>query len=140
MLTKPIRVCEVAEWRLYDIDTFYTADYRDDWTRKPIGCRMVGVDGPELRNKRQKPAALANRAAAMVWLSRFDYCYFQYLKRDKYYGRIIVNWFGENGESYTEWTLDNGLVKPYQGRKKPEWTDEELQDVFTRATAITGEV
>ena len=132
---------EITLWEPYDIDTIKLPGMIDPYTQKTLRARICYTDGPEKRSRRaeEKQAALWGLRVVVEWLNQFEMSMIQIQGPDKYAGRVLVNWYG-NGDtknSLAEWSLDNGLVKPYFGRLKPRWTDEELQDTLDNAIRET---
>lgn len=118
---------------VYDGDTVYVVRTVGGDRMSLVGVRLDGVDAPELSNTRQRTAANAVRNAAADWVWRnYSTLKVREYKLDKYAGRIVGDLISDEG-SLASYLLLNGLVKPYSGRKKSEWTDEELDHVYFKA-------
>lgn len=94
-----------------------------------VSVRVDGVDTPELRGEQKEAGAVA-REAVERWLKdhKYDGIEIVFHCRDKYAGRSVAD-FESNGESLSEFLLEQGLAKPYDGGTKEPWTAEELRRI-----------
>lgn len=97
-----------------------------------IKLRVLGIDTPEKARcpDREKEAG---RAVTKVVKDMINDRLFevQLAKWDKYGGRVLGHLYLSETETLTDFLLKNGMGKPYEGRKKEDWTDEELADVIS---------
>lgn len=108
--------------RVVDGDTFF-ADiiYPGGMAQIDIGIRIAGIDTPELRDKRAHIRKLAQKAKqyAQSHLTRAEHITLHSVKRGKYYRLIAV--VEVDGQDLGQLLMQQGLAKPYQGGKRPEW-------------------
>lgn len=85
-----------------------------------IPIRIRGIDTPELHDESAKVKALAVQAKefSKEKLGRSQ-IRIQNLDRDKYF-RIVADVYVD-GQNLGDALIKNGLAKPYDGGKKPEW-------------------
>jgi endonuclease YncB( thermonuclease family) len=112
--------------RVVDGDTFI-ADMERGYPRKimrNIGIRIAGIDAPELRDKRPEIKKLAYSAKkfARERLSSAKNIKLKNLKKGKYF-RIVADVYVD-GKSLSKELLAKGYAKPYNGGKKPEFSDK----------------
>lgn len=100
-----------------------------------LSCRIAGVDTPE---KNTRAGQLVTEAVK-TWFSEIPTNRLRCvsLERDKFGGRFLGT-FVEAGQAQTlsHWLLSHGLARPYDGGKKPEWTDSELLEIERRAAGL----
>ena len=129
----------VTAWSVYDGDTINvtlaaTVEVLgiEMTLSVPVAARVAGVDTPELRDKRQRAAGDVAKGVAIEWfLTRSvkkDGIVFVFQERDKYAGRVVGDFYCGEG-SLSGYLLGCGVAKPYDGGKKAEWTDNELQEI-----------
>jgi micrococcal nuclease len=107
---------------IYDGDTFkcniigYPAIIGDN-----IGIRILGIDCPEMTDKRQDIKALAQQAKqyTVARLRAGKTISLLNMRRDKYF-RIVAD-VSVDGKNLAQELIDNGLAKPYDGETKEAW-------------------
>ena len=102
-------------------------------------CRIVGLDAPE---KHSDAGKAVTKLLGKILLWKKDLRSVS-VKKGKFAGRYIGDLYvGNYGSFYpvgwklSEFLLENGLAKPYQGGKKEKWTEEELQGVEVKANLM----
>jgi endonuclease YncB( thermonuclease family) len=143
-------------YRVIDGDTvkFPTLDHGGCPTQATldVSARVWGIDTPE--NKRTKDGGELERntgqAVAEVvreWLGRRKYTtqlYHVCMSKPKFAGRTIAKViagfprFDGTDDCLSAFLLDKGLCKPYMGKKKEPWTEEELKAILEKAKEILG--
>ena len=104
--------------------------------------RLEGIDTPELRIMRQKPAALVAAAFAIQWVQHATELSPRKLqvlseKKEKY-GRPlgdIVAYINGKDRTLTSFLVSTGVAKLYSGGVR-EWTDEELAVIEAKQYAF----
>lgn len=92
-------------------------------------CRLYGIDTPEHSTE-------AGQWVAKVLEERLKACpekslTCESIAQDKFSGRF-VGILRVVDESINDWLLENELGKPYLGKKKELWTEEELDAIVLR--------
>jgi endonuclease YncB( thermonuclease family) len=109
-------------WKVYDADTFrITIDLHGKPTW--FTCRLLHVDGPEIRTKDPVEKKLAFEARDRLRALIADtVCYVKCFANDKY-GRTLVEVTAPNGIVIHDWLLAQQLAIPYDGgsRKDTDW-------------------
>lgn len=116
--------CRVVS--VYDGDTC-TVIYFNGSIPAKTNIRLMGIDCPEIR----KSSPLEKRAAEMVRdyvRQKIENKIVQvcFIKHDKYGGRIVGEIF-VSGESLSQHLIKRGYGRPYDGSKKSNWTQYELE-------------
>ena len=112
-----VKVC-----RVHDGDTFIAdIDGVHPIIGSEISIRIAKIDTPEITDTRNEIKQLAIQARDYVSakLAHAKIIQLDNIKRDKYF-RILADVFVD-GESLAEELIAQGLAKPYNGKKKPEW-------------------
>ena len=95
-----------------------------------IDVRLIGIDTPETRGNSRKAGLMVRDVVEkiiMAWYKGDIPFYLESTKLDKY-GRVL----GEITDERTrvaDFLLLEGFAKPYQGKTKSPWTEEELKSV-----------
>ena len=86
-----------------------------------ISIRIAGIDTPEISSTDPNIKALAFKAKAFTEnaVKNGNQILLSNLRRDKYF-RILAD-ITIDGESLSEKLLEEGLARPYHGKKKPSW-------------------
>jgi len=111
---------------VYDGDTFTISV--DGWppiVGQKISVRVLGVDTPEMRDKRReiKLLAIAAKDFTSTKLKRAGKIELLNMTRDKYF-RILAD-VEVDGNNLGELLIEKGLAKPYDGGTKVKWTMED---------------
>lgn len=127
---------------VYDGDTC-TIVYKFHRELLRTSVRIEGIDTPELvvKNKDDmnpddlKLALLQEKAGEIVRdyvrsLILQTVVRVHVIEPDKYGGRIIGCVFTPEREPLNEKLLERGYAKPYEGKKKEKWTEEELMHII----------
>ena len=113
-------VCEFV--KNYDGDTI-TVNISDvhPIIGKHISIRINGIDTPELRGTTGKIKEKARTAKKMVTslCKKAKILELRNIKRGKYF-RIVADVY-VGGQCLADILIKNGLAKPYDGGKKPQW-------------------
>ena len=90
---------------------------------KHISVRINGIDTPELRGTTGKVKEKARTAKRMVTnlCKRATILELRNIKRGKYF-RIVADVYVD-GQCLADILIKNGLAKPYDGGKKPQWNE-----------------
>jgi len=119
----PIQRLEVV-----DGDTLKATVVLDEYVR------LVGIDAPEMRVERERPAALVVAAAAKRWIIRQDYVSCNPVGYDKFGHRVLCVVNGSEGRDLATWLLVERLVRHYDGARKDDWPQDELDRIAARAS------
>lgn len=92
--------------------------------------RLRGIDAPEIRSKTNKEAAIAVRDHLRTLCLNKCVC-LQDVSEDKY-GRMLAN-IRLDDIDVSEYLLNRGLVKAYDGGHKSEFTAEALDEIIELA-------
>lgn len=88
---------------------------------RPIECRLLGFDAPELRDPRPGVQALALKAQRRAnELLTGKLILLRALTRDKYF-RLCAEWVLDDGRNVGEILAAEKLVRPYTGRGPKPW-------------------
>jgi endonuclease YncB( thermonuclease family) len=99
--------------------------------------RIVGIDTPEVRKKRQRQAGYAVRDVVNMVMSQHQKFIVQSIKLDKYAGRFIGDiLMGEEEISLSQFVLDNKIGRVYRGDKKKPWPDRTLKIITNRCRLL----
>jgi endonuclease YncB( thermonuclease family) len=122
--------------KVHDGDTMTIVYLIDRCTPFRINLRMEGIDAPEINTKRslERATGLLVTRWLISEISKQKY-WWVYLKRwDKYGGRVVGTLHYTDSltmyPSLNKDMLNLGIVSPYQGGKKEEWTDEGLMSIM----------
>ena len=133
--TMPKHVFPVERYDVYDGDTIKTVLDLSFYVHTDASCRVAGVDTPERNTDAGRLVALA----VLDWflaIPRKDLRCIS-LDRDKFGGRFLGTFFEcGKAQTLTHWLLSHGIARPYEGGKKPEWTQLELREVERRARGL----
>jgi len=96
-------------------------------------CRLYGIDTPE-------KSTVAGEWVKKVLEKSLSDCPIETLTcesvaQDKFCGRF-VGILRISDVSVNEWLLDKGLGKPYFGKKKDLWTEEELEAIALKCQEL----
>lgn len=94
--------------------------------------RLNGIDTPE----RSTLAGRYVREVTRHWIALQNKLLVRSVAADKYEGRFVGVVYGDDGESLSDYLLENGLAKPYDGGRKLAWSGSELAKVVERAKAL----
>ena len=132
--------CKVT--RVIDGDTVELVHFVHSQERKDI-VRLFGFDAPEKRPKKSLPYCELEKKAAKVvteilkqLLQDSDHMVWGKFQKAEKYGRQLADLYVEEGKedkkliSIQEWMIDHKLVKPYFGKTKEEWKEEELKNIL----------
>lgn len=97
-----------------------------------IGIRVNGIDTPERRGTSENIKALAAEArqTTVTLLRSAKTIELRNIQRGKYF-RIIADVYYDD-RSLAEALIEKGLAKPYDGGTRPQWTQEDYDDYFSR--------
>lgn len=86
-----------------------------------IAVRIVGIDTPEMTDKRPKIKALALSAKqhTVQRLRDAKHISLRNMQRDKYFRVLAEVWV--DGENLGEELIAKGLAREYDGGRKPQW-------------------
>jgi endonuclease YncB( thermonuclease family) len=106
-------------------------------TSKWPAVRITGIDTPELRKRRQKEAGYAVKKVVQRVLAQHDRLIVQSISLDKYAGRFIGDiLMGAEEISLSEWLIEKGVARRYDGGTKRPWSDIFLKTVYNRCMRI----
>ncbi len=131
----PEHVFPVISREIKDGDTVKTILDLSFYTSNTASCRVAGVDTPE----KKTAAGQAVKAAVIAWFDEIppDDLKCISLARDKFGGRFLGTFFARNkAQTLSHWLLSHGLARPYEGGKKAEWTQQELDTIEQRANGL----
>ncbi len=100
-------------------------------TRSKINCRVNGIDAPEIRTD-------AGKAVAQVvcdWFNQEKQLFFISKKLDKF-GRALGAFTDGENDSLSDFLLDHGLARPYDGGKRGPWSEEKLRQIVHNCERI----
>ncbi len=105
-----------------------------------IKLRILGIDTPE-KARCSDHEKQAGRAVAEIVKDMIDDRLFevQIKKWDKYGGRVLGHLYLSTNETLTDFLLEEGLGKAYDGSKKEDWTAEELDAVIEKVELLKSE-
>lgn len=115
--------CKIMEF--YDGDTVKILFYFGDILIK-TNIRLKGIDAPEKKSKNlleKEKACWITSELNKLYRNRMGLVTF--VKHDKYGGRVIAN-IKIDGVDLSSKIMDQGWAKPYEGKKKEQWTKKEL--------------
>lgn len=112
-----------------DGDTFHITFFIEK-TPITMKLRLLGIDAPEMSSKNplEKKAAenLTNYLRTKIQGKYFD-C--ELYKWDKYGGRVVGHLYVRKSQSISEILITKKLVKYYEGNKKEDWAEKELNHI-----------
>ena len=97
-----------------------------------VKLRLTGVDAPELHSN-NKDEVIAGKLVGkyVTELIEKKYVVCDLRKWDKYGGRIVGS-LEYKGRDLSSHLIEMGYVKYYEGAKKKDWTDEELNRIIKK--------
>jgi endonuclease YncB( thermonuclease family) len=113
-----------TDLKAYDGDTV-KSNYAPVKGLKPLSFRLLGIDTPEMRGK--CPAERAAAIKAKNYLNNevlSKPISVEFVKWDKYGGRVLVIMRGPDGVDITKKLIDNNHGRPYNGGTKSSWCEE----------------
>lgn len=114
---------------VYDGDTCTVIYYINNVSPFKINIRFKGIDTPEVRtsNLLQKEVAkmIRDYVRSLIENKTVDL----YIEKWSKYGGIIQGVIYTDIGSISDHLLNKGIAKPYIGKKKEPWTDEELNKI-----------
>lgn len=125
----PFKTYKTFVQQVIDGDTFHITFFVKS-TPMTMKLRLYGVDAPELHTKNplEKEAAILIKNYLKEKLEgKYFNC--ELMKWDKYGGRVVGKLF-LGKECLSAYLLKHGVVKSYEGAKKENWTDEELNNII----------
>jgi endonuclease YncB( thermonuclease family) len=113
-----------------DGDTFHITFFMEK-TPVTMKIRLIGIDAPEKSSKNP----LEKKASEMLTKylkQRLEGKYFdcELFRWDKYGGRVVGHLYVRKNYSISDILISRKLVKCYEGNKKEEWTNEELNHIY----------
>ena len=121
--------------KVYDGDTCTCLFMHDNQVPMILSMRIKGIDAPELRTKND----MEKEAAILVRDHVSDIIYNKIVpikleKWDKFGGRVLGDVYIDNDGEVTlsNYLLGEGIVKVYEGKKKEEWTNNELRFIINK--------
>ena len=133
-------IYEVSEISNYDGDSF-RLDLVKRWDfgfkihveqQYHLPVRIVGIDTPELRDKRAawKAAAYLARDEARAWVKSKAPCKFISMDKPDKYGRGLGDIEAPDGTRLTEYLLEKHLAVPYIGQNKLDVEAAHQENIF----------
>ena len=114
-----------------DGDTFHITFILYD-NPMTIKLRLAGVDAPELHSKNKDEIAAGKLVGSYVTkLIEKKYVKCHLKKWDKYGGRVVGT-LTYKGRDLSCHLIEMGYVKVYEGAKKMDWTNEELDRIIKK--------
>lgn len=135
--------CKVTD--VYDGDTVTIVFYYDNKPMK-VKLRMYGYDSPEVKPKKSIANYDLHKKAGEVARDKLKekiegkIMWVKFVEREKY-GREMGFLFEDTNincdfeKSINSWMIVNKLGKKYQGSKKDEFSDKELQHILSFGTS-----
>ncbi len=107
--------------RVVDGDTLLVEAQPWPQQRMEVYVRIRGIDAPELKSKcaRIRDAGMDARQALEALTARSPKIQLTHITGDKYFGRIVANIILPDGRSAADDLLLAGLVRTYDGGRKP---------------------
>lgn len=107
---------------IIDGDTLLVA--AKPWPQQTISVsvRIRGVDAPELKSRcpeLRTRAIAAKRALASILAASRGQLSLSSISGDKYFGRVVADVIAGDGQDAAAELLAAGMVRPYDGGKKP---------------------
>jgi len=90
-------------------------------------CRLNGLDTPELRSKDTKVREFAYKVRDALQEKMLNKAVVLECGDFDKYGRILITPFLD-GENICEWLISKRFAKPYNGGKKHQWSNEDVED------------
>lgn len=113
--------------RVYDGDTIVVKIDEAPDVFCQMSVRIYGIDCPEMRSKSKKERALAQKAKMFTESKLVEKSIvLRNVRRDKYF-RLLADIEVKDGDLGTL-ILNEGLGKPYFGKKKETWNVDESQN------------
>lgn len=113
-----------TDLKAYDGDTI-RSKYAPVKGLKPLSFRLLGIDTPELKGKcpAEREAAIKARDYLNTEIAGKAVTV-EFVKWDKYGGRVITVVRGEDGIDVVQKLIEAGHGRPYDGGKKSTWCEE----------------
>jgi len=107
--------------RVVDGDTVLVEAQPWPQQKMEVYVRIRGIDAPELKSKcaRIREAGLDARQALEALTARSPKIQLTHITGDKYFGRIVANIILSDGRSAADDLMLAGLVRTYDGGRKP---------------------
>jgi endonuclease YncB( thermonuclease family) len=107
--------------RVVDGDTILVEARPWPQQKMEVYVRIRGIDAPELKSRCQtiRSAGLDAQHALEAMASQSSHIQLIRISGDKYFGRIVADVILPNGESIADGLLLAGLVRTYDGGRKP---------------------
>jgi len=130
-MKKPDYIYKAKVLRVYDGDTITVDwDLGKSIIAKKETLRIYGIDTPEKRG----PEKIAGKLVAEYSRNLLDQkeVVIQTIKDKKgKFGRYLAKvWIEEM--DYAQHLIDEGLAKPYFGKKKEPWSEKELEEIINK--------
>lgn len=128
-------------YRVIDGDTVECLLDRGWGETKLTAVRLFGIDAPESttrQNLLERRAGELVKKVVLKWFSENgNMLYASSESKPKYEGRSVGRiWSGVFENELTYYLSAHGLVRPYFGGTKGEWSDDSLLAIIERAEAI----
>lgn len=137
---------------VYDGDTIKIITRLDaKETFRVYSLRIHGIDTPEIRTRNvlEKKAGQAAKQVAMHILGSKSLLWVEFTKEDKYgrlMGKLYLTESFTNcchnklikGDLFADQMLHLKQAKPYFGKTKPKWTNQEYQTCVTKSQEFTS--
>lgn len=113
------------------------------YIRSDIRVRVSNVDCPEIRRLKSRSAGEASKRAAELWMYRNGLSnkvvWSKQLQKDSF-GRVIgdIVFRDNHHNSLSNYLIDSGFGRVYNGGPKEIWTYEELEEIEERAHGWFG--
>jgi endonuclease YncB( thermonuclease family) len=121
----------------YEIDhgfnTFTIFEYSTQFLVRRAYCRLMGIDAPEWKPLRSRPAAEAVANVARLWSNKVPIMQCRSLDRGPYRDRFVGHAYNQDGDSLAEYLLSLQVVKPAPDGKRQSWLDDDLAAVIERS-------
>ncbi|WP_223216621.1 thermonuclease family protein [Rhizobium mesosinicum] len=108
--------------RIIDGDTLLVAATPWPQQTMEVYVRIRGIDAPEIRSKcaEIRKAGLEARDALQQMISGVSVIQLREISGDKYFGRILADVTLADGRNPAQDLLSEGLVRAYDGGRKPQ--------------------
>jgi hypothetical protein len=135
------------QWRIESIEKVVDGDTvkviidRGFEETKMVSVRLEGIDTPEMATMAGKVVYFVVDKRLKEAAREADDLYLVMTDKDKYYGRMVGHIFWKNHKTGEVLTLAHYLAhhklgKPYFGKKKEPFTEEELREIVKRGDAL----
>ena len=134
------------EIRVIDGDTVEVKADRGWKDTKVVSVRILGTDAPESNTRQNLLERQAGKLVTRVvqlwvdrWLTEGVQFFASSEDRPKYANRVIGRLWADSlerpGAELSAFLLVGGFARPYQGGKRPEWSDQDLDAIIKRCRA-----